>query len=293
MAFLFIFLLVVWGAALSIVTKPATTNTPTEYRIRADALARALGLQKVQHKAQCSDVEMTAGIYISLVIGSFMIGLLISIVSGNYFFIALGVLLGYTVPLHLMKVSQRNRRNELLFEVPEYLKIMTSKLLDFSNASYAMNEALEDYNGSMKKMMQEAADSLRLGFSLETVLTELKAKIRLRRFDEFADKLLAAEVNGYTERAVASLKATIRGMGEDAVYVKKLQIQAKAEMKSTYVQALLILCLPILLSFVNTNSVNIFTGTLLGQIYITFLVGVIMFCILKKYDCLSLNLNEL
>ncbi|CAH8248444.1 hypothetical protein WJ0W_007112 [Paenibacillus melissococcoides] len=289
---LFPFLLVVWGVALFLLLKPVPT-TSNKYEKGANVLASALGYEKIQKKTNSTGTEMTATIYVTLVISSFLIGLFIALLIGNYFFIALGVLLGYTVPLHLVKSRQRSRRNEMLFETPEFLKIYTSKLLDFSNAAHAMKEALEDYDGVVKPYFKEASDSLQMGFSLDRVLLELKEKIRLRRFNEFADKLLTAEENGYTLKAVNSLKETIRGMSEDAIYVKELQIKAKSEMKSTYVQAAMLTCLPLLLSGINTNNVNVFMDTVSGQIYITIFVGTIMFCILRKTECLSLNLTDL
>ncbi|BFH18230.1 hypothetical protein J6TS7_20840 [Paenibacillus dendritiformis] len=289
--FLFLFFFVVWGIVFFILTKPPRTTT--EYGKRANSLALALGYQKIQKKANSTGTEMTATIYVTLVVSSFLIGVVISLLSGNYFFIALGVLLGYSVPLHIIKIRQRQRRNEMLFELPEILKIFTSKLLDFSNAAHSLKEALNDYDGSMKPIFKEASDSLQMGFSLDTVLLELKEKIRLRRFNEFVDKLTTAEENGYTIQSVKSLKETIRGMSEDAVFVKELQIKAKAEMRDSYLQTAMLVALPILLSFISTNNANVFMDTLFGQLYITFFAGTIMFCIIKKSDCLSLNLNDL
>jgi len=226
-------------------------------------------------------------------LGSGIVGILIAYLMKNYFFLAVGMTLSYMLPRYVVSKLKRNHRQKILFELPDNLKVFSAKLNDFPSVLAALEQSVPDMHGETKVYFQEMLDDLKTGFSLDSALNEIKKKIRIKRFDDFAEKLLVAEEQGFHERSLQSLKETGREMTADNLILKEMQIKAKKDMKNLYTITAMAWAMPIVLSGVNTNNSNVFLDTLYGQFYIVLFVLVTLYSIVKAEDYIALNLDEI
>lgn len=262
-------------------------------QIEDNRINKLLGFDRFDKQMKGSGVNLNSREYLIITLGSIGVGLVIAYVLHNYFFIAVGMVLSYMLPRYLVTKLRRNHRQKILFELPDNLKVFTSKLTDFPSVLSALEQSVPDMHGETKQYFQEMLDDLKTGFSVESALTELKRKIRISRFDDFAEKLQTADEQGFHERAIQSLKETGREMDADNVVLKQMQLKAKSDMRNLYIISGMAWALPVVLSGANTDNSNIFLDTTYGQIYIVGFVIVTLYAIVKSDEYLQPNLDEL
>ncbi|OAB30517.1 type II secretion system F family protein [Paenibacillus macquariensis] len=289
--YLYAILPVIWIIALN-VALPKIENTNI-YKKKSEKLSGFLGYQKIHKDAADAGVQLNKKEFILITLGSIAIGIIITIVLKNYFFLAVGMTLSYMLPRYFVSKLKRNRRQKILFELPGNLKLLTSKLIDFPSVQSALEQSVNDMHGETKTFFEEMLADLKTGFSVESALIEMKRKTCIKRFDDFAEKLLMADEQGFHDRSIHSLKETGRDMTADNLVLKEMQIKAKKDMRNLYIVTILSWAMPTVLSSVNTNNSNVFLDTQYGQIYIVFFVLVTLYSIIKAEDFVSLNLDEI
>jgi len=281
----------VWVISLPFMI-PKINSTRFNKKSRFD-LAQAFGYEKVRMEAESAGWSLNAREFVQIVLVSIAVGIIIALAIGNFFFIALGVIFSFTLPRAIIIHIKKRRRLNILFELPDNMKQLTSRLVDFPSVQKALFAALPDMQGDTKTYFERALRSLEIGMTVERTLIDLANTIRLKKFNDFVEKLLMAHQEGYHERSINSLKETIRAIGEDITMIKSLEIKSKGEIKTLRTMILASWAMPVLLSFMNSENGNVFLTTIQGQIFIVSFVGVTVFSFFKGREYLSLNLDEL
>ncbi|QQZ58872.1 type II secretion system F family protein [Paenibacillus sonchi] len=284
--------MVFWYAGVALLTLhlllPKSRDKPKSF-----SLSKAFGYETLRKEAEGAGWNLSSKEFLWIIGLAGALIALIALFTGNYFFIALGLALCFTLPRYIILKVKRNKRTQLLFELPSNLRLWISKMGDFGHVQKALESALPDMEGSTKSMFQVACDKLRIGLPLQRVLEELYAEIRIRKLEDFGVKLLMAQMEGFHRRSLDSLKETVEQISEDIAQVKELEIEAKSKRRQLVIIVAMSWMMPILLSSLSSNNGNLFLDTWYGQIFIVSFATASLFAVGKGDDFLSLNLDEL
>lgn len=257
------------------------------------ALSKIFGYEKIRKEAEDAGWSLSFKEFIGIIVFSIIVIALIAIFIGNYFFIALGIILCFTLPRAIVLKVKRKIRQNVLFDLPANLRLFISKLADFPNIQKALEHSLSDMSGVTKPIFEQASNQLRVGFPLEKVLDDMMAKLRIRKMEDFMEKLVLTQTEGFHARSLESLRETVEEISEDIQQIQELEIDAKRKRRDLFLISIMAWLMPILLSFLNTGNENVFLNTSFGQVYIVSFAGATLFSISKGDDFLSLNLDKL
>ncbi|ALP37968.1 hypothetical protein ASL14_19035 [Paenibacillus sp. IHB B 3084] len=256
-------------------------------------LSQMFGYENIRKEAEDAGWSLSSKEFISIIVFSIIVVVLIAIFIGNYFFIALGIVLCFTLPRAIVLKIKRKIRQNVLFDLPANLRLFISKLADFPNIQKALENALPDMSGVTKPIFEQASNQLRVGFPLERVLDDVMGELRIRKMEDFMDKLLLTQMEGFHARSLESLRETVEEISEDIQQIQELEIGAKRKRRDLFLISIMAWMMPILLSFMNTGNSNVFLNTTFGQVYIVSFAAATLFSISKGDDFLSLNLDKL
>jgi len=255
--------------------------------------AQVLGYKQLKQDAEDFGWQLSIKEFIQIVLAAIGVGVLIAFLIGNIFFIIAGIALSYALPRYILLRLKRRRRIELLMELPDNLKLLTSKLMDFSSLQQAIQSSLEDMDGQTKEIFEKMNAGLKINLPVETILQEAAYRIKIYRFNDYVEKLLMANSEGFHEESIKSLKETIENISLDIQEIKKLEIKSKSEKKRMYIIIGGSWFLPFVLSFLSVDNANVFLDSWHGQIFIVSFFITTLYAIAKGDEYLSLNLDEL
>lgn len=248
-------------------------------------LAKMLGYEASSKEAETE--------FLILVFLSFGIGGLIALAIGNPFYILGGIVAGFYLPRFIVLQVRKKNRLALFEELPDSLRIITARLMDYGSIPNAVEASLPDISDYLKAYFQEFLRSVSVGIPLEQGVYELSKRIKLRKFTDYCEKLVMAHREGFNSEAVKSLEATINSIDEDMMAIKTLDINSKRDKKNLLMVVAMAWFFPIILSFMNSANQNIFLDSLVGQILMfSFFISTII-TLVKGEDYLSLKLDEL
>ncbi|GIP08237.1 hypothetical protein J1TS5_04070 [Paenibacillus macerans] len=260
-------------------------------------LSKLLGYEQIRKEAESAGWSLSAREFTAIVLLSVVVVGLIAVITGNYFFIALGAVLCFTLPRAIVLKVKRRIRQNVLFDLPSNLRLFISKLADFPNIQKALENAVLDMDGVTKPIFENASDQLRVGFSLDRVLDEMMVKLRIRKIEDFMDKLKLAQMEGFHAQSLDSLKETVEEIGEDITQIQELEIEAKNKRKQLFLITIMAWLMPVLLSTMSAGSAggsgNVFLTTQFGRIYVVSFAAATLFSLGKGDDYLSLNLDKI
>lgn len=276
--------------ALSLVT--LLLVVPNANAGKGFTLSKFLGYEQVRKEAETVGWSLTFREFAFLVM--FSVGLigLIALFTGNYFFIALGAVLSFTLPRTIVLKVKRKIRQNVLFDLPSNLRLFISKLTDFPNVQKALENAVLDMDGVTKPIFEKASNQLRVGLPIDRVFEEMLSELKIRKMEDFLDKLRMAQMEGFHPQSLDSLKDTVDEIGEDITQIQELDIEAKSKRKQLFTVIGMAWMMPVMMSFMNNGNANVFLNTLHGQIYIVSFAAATLFSIGKGDDYLSLNLDK-
>lgn len=254
---------------------------------------QVLGYDNVRKEAESAGWKLSKREFIAIVLLSIVIVGFISVLTSNYFFIALGIVLCFTLPRTIVLKVKRRLRMNVLFDLPSNLRMFIAKLADFGNVQKALEAALPEMRGVTKPVFEQTCNKLRVGLPLYRTLDEFTRELRIRKVEDFIDKLKLASVEGFHRRSLDSLKETVEEISEDITQIKELEIESKRKRMTLFLTIGMAWMMPILLSFMNSDNGNVFLNTFYGQIFIVSFAAASLFAIGKGDDYLSLNLEEL
>ncbi|WP_420540562.1 type II secretion system F family protein (plasmid) [Paenibacillus polymyxa] len=286
-------LLFIWLATFSYILPKVNIKKNKTYHAQHNRLLKLLGYDKVQKEASHNGIQILLKEFVGITLFSAIGGIVISLVTKNYFFIVIGVILCFMLPQYIIGKVKRSKREEIMFELPDNLKTLTSKLIDFASVLSALEQAVPDMYGQTKPVFQAILDDLTLGFTLDKALEEAQKEIRVQRFTEYCEKLVMAEQEGFHEQSIQSLKETTKEFSLDNTMIRDLQIKSKKDKRQLIIVIILAWFLPVVLSTMNTGNANVFLDTFLGQFYIAIFVLASVFVLVKSDEWLAVNLEEL
>jgi Flp pilus assembly protein TadB len=289
---LFSSIFIVWLVALFLLL-PVPKKVNTYKSFNTYNLAQILGYEKVKEEAESFGWSLNTKEFIQIAVAALGVGLLVSLLTGNIFFIIVGIVLSFSLPRFIVIKIKKQRRISILLELPDNLKLLTSKLMDYSSVQLALKSAIEDMDGQTKHIFRKMYQSLEINMPLETVLSEAIAQIRIQKFNDFAEKLIMANSEGFHEESIKSLKETIENMSDDIKEIKKLEIKSKSEKKKIYIAIAGSWLMPFILAGLSSDNANVFLSSLHGKIFIVSFFVATLYVIGKGDDYLSLNLDEL
>jgi hypothetical protein len=257
------------------------------------SLSKLLGYEKIKGEAESAGWSLSAKEFTLIVLFSFVLVGLVALFTSNYFFIALGAVLSFTLPKAIVLKIKRKIRQNVLFDLPSNLRLFISKLSDFPNVQKALENALPDMEGITKPVFEKVSNQLRVGLPLDKVLDEMVLELRIRKMEDFADKLELAHMEGFHSQSLESLKETVDDIAEDIGQIQELEIEAKRKRKELFWIIAMSWIMPLLMSAMNNGNANVFLYTLHGQIYIVSFAAATLYSIGKGDDYLSLNLDKI
>lgn len=256
-------------------------------------LSKLLGYERVRKEAEMVGWSLTFREFVFLIVFSVSLIGLVALFTGNYLFIALGAVLSFTLPRTIVLKVKRKIRQNVLFDLPSNLRLFISKLTDFPNVQKALENAVLDMDGVTKPVFEKASNQLRVGLPVDRVFEEMLGELRIRKMEDFLDKLRMAQMEGFHPQSLDSLKETVDEIGEDITEIQELDIEAKSKRKQLFTVIGMAWMMPVMMSFMNNGNANVFLNTLHGQIYIVSFAAATLFSIGKGDDYLSLNLDKI
>jgi len=272
---------------LAFLPKPKASLTQQQARIM-----QFLQYDKLKQEAQTIGWNLSVKELGMIVTAAASVGILISILIGNVFFIVIGAAIAFQLPKFIILKIKKKRHMNLLIELPDNLKILVSRLQDFASIRQALKASLPDMGGVTKPYFVELYNSLQLNIPVEDALLEMVEKLKIRKFNDFCEKLIMANSEGF-DQSLDSLRMTIDIMSEDIREIKKLEIRSKSEKRRLWSIIGVTWFIPLALSFLNSDNGNIFLESLHGQIVIASFFFFTLVAIAKGDDYLSLNVEEL
>ncbi|ALS10050.1 hypothetical protein ABE82_26980 (plasmid) [Paenibacillus peoriae] len=283
----------VWLVAFNLILPKVNSHSSKNYQVQKKRLYKILGYEKIQNEAVHNGINISPKEFISITLFAVISGIIISLLTKNYFFIIIGFALCFMLPKYILSKTKRSKREEIMFELPDNLKTFTSKLIDFASIQSALEKSVPDMHGQTKVIFQTLLEDLKTGFSLQTALEDAKNQVKIQRFTDFCEKLQMADEQGYNDESIKSLKETTREFGLDNTMIRELYIKSKKEKRSLTMIIVMAWALPVILSTMNVSNTNVFLDTFAGQFYIALFVLLTLFAIVKSDEWLAVNLEEL
>src|SRR5690606_22425011 len=160
-------------------------------------------------------------------------------------------------------------RMSVLQDLPDTLSLFTSRLGDFPSIQRSLEVALPEMKGRITEpIYTQALRGLQIGIPVDKVLSDMSAQIKIRKFNDFAEKLMMANTEGFNHRSITSLNQTIKEIAEDLKEIESLKIKSRKEKRTLIMTILLCWFMPVVLSFLNSGNANVFMDTTYGQIFI-------------------------
>lgn len=285
-------LLIVWIITFSLVLPKIRYHASNKVNLQ-EKLSKVLGFDNV--KAEAENVGWRLGFkeYIIIVGFSILTGVVIAYTIGNVFFIIAGAACSFLLPRYIVIKIKKKKRMALLMELPDNLKIFTSKLMDFPSIKTSVEAALPDMTGELKIVFEKLYTSLSVSISINKALMDAAEEIKIQKFTNYVEKLLMANSQGFHHESMESLNETIDDIEFDIRTIKQLEIQAKSKKRTFYIVIGGTWLMSFMVSKLNTDDTNIFLDTWYGQVFIASLFASTVFSMVKADDFLSLNLDEL
>ncbi|MDD2212523.1 MAG: hypothetical protein PHV56_06130, partial [Clostridia bacterium] len=115
----------------------------------------------------------------------------------------------------------------------------------------------------------------------------------IRKFTDFSETLFLAHTEGLNQQSITTLNMIIDTMVEDVRAIKNLELLSKKDKRDLLIVIIVSWLIPVALSFLNANNINLFLETLIGQMIMFLYFLTTIFVIVKGDEYISLNLDDL
>jgi Flp pilus assembly protein TadB len=256
-------------------------------------LSEIFGYDRIRREAESAGWQLEQKEFLILVAGAVGIGVFIAVVIDNIFYIIGGVIGSFYLPRFVVMQIRRRKRYALFAELPDSLKFIVARLIDYGSIPKAVEASLPDLSPQIKEPFAKFLNSIKLNLTVEQALHELAEDIKIRKFTDFTETLLLAHTEGINQQSIATLETIIDTMVEDVRAIKNLQLISQKDRRDLMIVIVVSWLIPVALSFLNTNNLNLFLDTLLGQVIMFLYFLTTIFVIVKGDEYISLNLNDL
>jgi hypothetical protein len=268
-----------------------TTSSP----VSINNIRRYLGFEEAQQKAQSIGMALHFRHYLILSIVSLGLGCGLAYWMGNIYFLGTAIVMAFFIPRSIIEDIKYRKRKDILFNVVPNLRQLISQFADSKSLLLALERSIPAMMGSTKPAFEELYEMLRVGIKLETALIPIKNKISFNKFDDFCDKLISAEVDGYHEQSINSMKSVVKNLSQDIQYLKEIAISNRNKILAIYSFFALAWMMPYLCAYMELQMVKQIHGSLSihavsGEILIT-LMGIVTVLAMFYYKNLWMRIN--
>lgn len=256
-------------------------------------LARYLGYNLLSSQAREAGWNITSKEFWGIVIFAVAVGLILALIFMNPLIIVAGILGGYYLPRFIIRKYKKRQRMSLMVSIPDFGRVLIARLLDHHSIVRAFEMAANDISGPMKIPAQEFVQDAGVGIGVGPALENLKVKIAFRKFNTFAETLLIAHREGYSNEALRAMEKAVEAVENDVKAIETLHLMTRKKKRELVYVVLAAWAFPVVLSFMNTGNVNIYLDTLPGKALMFSYIVSTLFVLIKGEDYLGLKLEEL
>jgi Flp pilus assembly protein TadB len=269
-------------------------NQPKKYEKKKGLdFVKIFGYDQIKKEAENAGLQLEQKEFVALVVGAIGIGIFIAVIINNIFYIIAGVIAGFYLPKFIVMQIRKRKRFALFSELPDSLKFIVARLIDYGSIPKAVEASLPDLSSHIREPFEKFLNSIKINLTVEQALYELSKEIKIKKFTDFTETLFLAHTEGINQQSIATLNMIIDTMVEDVRAVKNLELMAKKDKKDLLVVIIVSWLIPVALSFLNPNNVNLFLDTLIGQVIMFLYFLTTIFVIVKGDEYISLNLDDL
>jgi hypothetical protein len=271
-------------------------SSPQHERVRQ--IRMTFGFEQVKAQAQAAGMKLEIKHYLLLLALSMSTGVVIALLTQNWLFIGFGVGISIIVPKIWISHVKYKQRREVLINLPGNLRLLTSKLPDCKSMQKSLETALPLMNGVTTVSFERLYQSLQLGVDLQTAINKIKQEINFRQFDDFCEKVLSGEKDGYHNRVVESMRETIDDIYADMHLLKEMDIKNRKKQGEVYWLFTFFFGFVYLFRFMEVQLAeqlrqSLTLDTIFGQLLIVSMAITAIIGLWKKDNYLRLNLDDL
>jgi len=257
------------------------------------SLARYFGYDRVSTLAKEAGWNISSKEFWGIVIFAVLTGLLLAAVFMNPLIIVSGIVAGYYFPRILIQKYRKRRRMAMISSIPEFGRILAARLIDCHSIVRAMETTQNDISGPVKTISEEFVKDIGVGLGVQPALENMKSKAGFRKFNTLAETLLIAHREGYSSEALRAIEKAVEAIENDVKAIELLHIATRKKKQELLCVVLASWAFPVILSFMNTDNVNIYLDTPAGKILMFSYIISTLLVLTKGEEYLSLRLEEL
>lgn len=256
-------------------------------------LIEIFGYEQIKKEAESAGWQLKPKEFLVLVAGAVSLGIFIAVIIDNIFYIIAGVIGGFYLPRFVVMQIRKRKRYALFAELPDSLKFVVARLIDYGSIPKAVEASLPDLSPQIREPFIKFLNSIKINLTVEQALSELSREIKIRKFTDFSETLFLAHTEGLNQQSITTLNMIIDTMVEDVRAIKNLELLSKKDKRDLLIVIIVSWLIPVALSFLNANNVNLFLETLIGQMIMFLYFLTTIFVIVKGDEYISLNLDDL
>lgn len=171
-------------------------------------------------------------------------GSLLFLLTGNFFFILLGFMLGFMFPRWYVKKKQKERINKFNEGLPDMISTIVGSLRAGFSFQQALKAVVEEAGSPIKEEMDSVIKEMQYGASLEDSLNDLKERMPSEDLDLMIQAILIQrQVGGNLATVLDRIVQTIRERTKIHRQISSLTAQGR-------LSGIVIGLMPIILAFV-------------------------------------------
>lgn len=220
--------------------------------------------------------------------------LIIALITKNILILMASMVVMVYLPRFLIEKKRQYNRMALIGRLTDPLRMLLSRMPDQQNIIKALEVTRDETpEGAVRNLLNEFLSDVAIGGSVKDALLQMKRKVRLKKFDMFADYLVQAHYEGFTTEAMRALEKAVEAIEFDLRAIEKVKVQSKRKKQQLYGSlGVAWLFLPIL-SFMSVSEGNVFRDTFCGKLLLLVYFLGSLYVLAKGEEYLSLNLDEL
>lgn len=281
------------GCLMVVVALLLPKSVEDNSRMERQRLMNLIGYTAFEEQARQTGWKINIRHYLFLLLTTLGMGYGVSLVTGNYLYVFLSVLLGFFIPRYVLSNLQYRRRKEILIDLPQNLRLWASQFRDCKSVVKSLESSLPMMEGATKPSFMKLLDALQTDTPLVVALIAMRKEIRFRKFDDFCDRLILGSSQGFHVQTMDSLREIIDDIAFDIRVLHELDIQNKQ--KRLHVHTILVgcWCIPFMLSYMESEVATATVEELFGKILLATMAFTTMVIYLARDKYMRLNLHDL
>lgn len=256
-------------------------------------VAHYFGYAQVKNQAQEIGWNLGAKEFFGIILFAIAIGFALATIFRNPLIIFAGIVAGYYLPRYLLQRMKKHQRMSLMMSVPDFGRLLNARLIDHHSIVRAFEITHQDLTGPIKTMVEEFVKDVGVGIGIPQALENLKAKVGFRKFNTFAETLLIAHQEGYSEEALRAMEKAMEAIELDLKAIEVIQFTTRKKKRELFYVVIAAWIFPVLLSFMNADNANIYLDSVAGKILMFSYIISTLLVLMKGEEYLSLKLEEL